>query len=330
MCRFTLYLGPPIRLATLLTEPEHSLILQSYHASERAEPLNGDGFGIGWYSPRLHSEPALYHQITPAWSNRSLRSMAKVVTSPCVMAHVRAASPGSDVDLANCHPFGYDNYLLMHNGMIGGFREVRRKLLEELTDEAFGIVKGSTDTEHMLAVFVDELIRHGCPVAQEDDDGRAALELARRLSATITRVVDIVRAIGHGEPSFLNVAVSDGDHAAVCRFASGDGALPESLYILNGEMYEPAARQFAVRRPQDEGQSMVVSSERLTADSRWTPVPPSHMVVLDRRVPVRMIPMDARGCLVEEATDYGHLVSATGQAPKTGAGALPGPPPPKV
>ena len=48
MCRFTLYLGPPVRLSTLLTEPEHSLILQSFHAAERDEPLNGDGFGIGW------------------------------------------------------------------------------------------------------------------------------------------------------------------------------------------------------------------------------------------------------------------------------------------
>ena len=25
MCRFTLYLGPPVRLSTLLIEPEHSL-----------------------------------------------------------------------------------------------------------------------------------------------------------------------------------------------------------------------------------------------------------------------------------------------------------------
>ena len=44
MCRFTLYLGPPVRLSTLLIEPSHSLIQQSFHAEERSEPLNGDGF----------------------------------------------------------------------------------------------------------------------------------------------------------------------------------------------------------------------------------------------------------------------------------------------
>ncbi|HUF74776.1 MAG TPA: class II glutamine amidotransferase, partial [Longimicrobiales bacterium] len=116
MCRFTLYLGPPVRLATLLTEPTHSLIHQSFQSTERSEPLNGDGFGVGWYAPRLTPAPAVFHAITPAWNNRSLHSIARVVTSPCILAHVRAASAGSEVNLANCHPFASGRFLLMHNG----------------------------------------------------------------------------------------------------------------------------------------------------------------------------------------------------------------------
>ena len=42
MCRFVFYRGAPIRLSSLLTEPAHSIIHQSYHSKERAEPLNGD------------------------------------------------------------------------------------------------------------------------------------------------------------------------------------------------------------------------------------------------------------------------------------------------
>lgn len=301
MCRFTLYLGPPVRLATLITEPEHSLIHQSSHAAERAEPLNGDGFGIGWYSPRLHSEPATFHQITPAWSDRNLRSISKVVASACVMAHVRAATPGSSVDLANCHPFAYDNYLLMHNGMIGGFRRLRRALLEDVTDEAFGIVRGSTDTEHLFALFVDEIVRNGCPVDSDGPDGRgggASLALAERLSAAISRVLAVAARHGSGEPSFLNVAVTDGDHVAVCRFASGQGASPETLYMLHGELYPPVGRAFPQRRPSDEGEPTVISSERLTSDARWQAVPANHMVVLDRWAPPRVLPMDERGRIV--------------------------------
>ncbi|MBX3174791.1 MAG: class II glutamine amidotransferase [Gemmatimonadaceae bacterium] len=304
MCRFTLYLGPPIKLSTLVTEPEHSLIHQSSHATERAEPLNGDGFGIGWYSPRLHSEPATFHQITPAWSDRNLKSIAKVVASACVMAHVRAATPGSTVDLSNCHPFAYDNYLLMHNGHIGGFRRLRRRLLEDLTDEAYGIIRGSTDTEHLFAIFVDEIVRHGCPVDAPGEGGRngeAALGLAQRLSSAIERTLAVSARFGNGEPSFLNVAVTDGDHVAVCRFASGDGAQPETLYLLHGELYPPAGRDFPQRRPTDEGEATVVASERLTTDARWQAVPANHMLVLDRWVRPRVLPMDASGRIAPAA-----------------------------
>jgi len=47
MCRFAAYLGLEIFISSLVTEPHHSIIHQSYHAKERIEPLNGDGFGIG-------------------------------------------------------------------------------------------------------------------------------------------------------------------------------------------------------------------------------------------------------------------------------------------
>ncbi|HSW29389.1 MAG TPA: class II glutamine amidotransferase [Longimicrobiales bacterium] len=302
MCRFTLYLGPPVRLSTLLTEPEHSLIRQSYQSQERSEPLNGDGFGIGWYAPRISQEPALFHQITPAWNNRSLQSIAKVVCSPCIMAHVRAATPGSDVNLANCHPFGYGGYLLMHNGHVGGFRKIRRQLLDSLSDEAFDVPRGSTDTEHLFAVFVDELLRNGCsvePGAASASDGEGALELARRLSTAIARVLALSEERGDGESSFLNVAVADGSHVAVCRFDTDPEERPESLYLFHGEMYEPAGRRFPERRKDDDGEAMVVSSERLTGDPRWMAVPPNSMLVLDRHAAPRVLPMDDFGRLAD-------------------------------
>jgi predicted glutamine amidotransferase len=299
MCRFTLYIGPPVRLATLLTEPAHSLIRQSYESEERSEPLNGDGFGIGWYAPRLLLEPAVFHEITPAWNSRNLNSIAKVVASPCILAHVRAATPGTGVNLANCHPFEYDRYLLMHNGHVGAFPRIRRKLLEGLTDEAFGLVRGSTDTEHLFAVFVDEIVRHGCPVdigpPGAGGGNGAALQFASYLSSALTRTLALVRALEDPEPSFLNVAVADGRHAAVCRFANDPDEAPETLYYLCGEIYEPAGRRFTDRRTDEEGIPVVVSSERLTDDPRWTTVPPNCMVVLDRFAPPRLLPMDGDG-----------------------------------
>jgi glutamine amidotransferase len=81
MCRFTLYLGPSIPLRGFLFESEHSLVEQSSHSLEREEPINGDGFGIGWYAPELAAEPAVFRSITPAWNNRNLLSLSRVVSS---------------------------------------------------------------------------------------------------------------------------------------------------------------------------------------------------------------------------------------------------------
>ena len=40
MCRFVVYLGPPITLDALIVQPEHSIIHQSFRSRFRKEPLD--------------------------------------------------------------------------------------------------------------------------------------------------------------------------------------------------------------------------------------------------------------------------------------------------
>jgi glutamine amidotransferase len=56
---------------------KNSLILQSYKSKERKEPLNGDGLGVGWYSPAINEPPCVFTSITPAWSNENLRRLSE-------------------------------------------------------------------------------------------------------------------------------------------------------------------------------------------------------------------------------------------------------------
>lgn len=279
MCRFTLYLGPSIRLSKLLIEPKHSLIRQSSHASERAEPLNGDGFGVGWYAPRMSREPAVFHSVTPAWNNRNLTHLARVIASPCVLAHVRAATPGSVVDMSNCHPFLHGRHLFMHNGYIGGFARIRRPLLASLSDEAFAVIRGSTDTEHIFGLFIDEWLKRADRFEKSEDPART---LAQGLSNTISRVLALTRTAGVTEPNYLNFAVSDGTHAAVCRFTDDPNSEGDSLYHLRGNLYQTTAVEFGDRSQEERDTAMIVSSERLTHGSGWHIVPRNHVVALAR------------------------------------------------
>ena len=92
MCRFALYLGgPPLGLDALLTRPVNSIIRQSFQNREREEPLNGDGFGLGWYDTE-HTDPGLYREVRPAWSDENLRHLCRHIRSHLFFAHVRAST----------------------------------------------------------------------------------------------------------------------------------------------------------------------------------------------------------------------------------------------
>src|SRR5881227_2342106 len=144
MCRWLAYSGSPILLREALFAPAHSLVDQSLHSRLGAETTNGDGFGLGWYG--VGEGPGLYHSVAPAWGDANLRELAAHLESPLFLAHVRAAI-GSPVQESNCHPFRRGKWLMVHNGYIGGFHELRRDLVLAVDPELFAEITGSTDTE---------------------------------------------------------------------------------------------------------------------------------------------------------------------------------------
>ncbi len=297
MCRFTLYLGPPIALSSLITEPTHSLIHQSFESLEREEPLNGDGFGVGWYAPEMSDRPAVFRSVSPAWSNRNLLELCRVTRSPCVLAHVRAATRGLSVTETNCHPFAQGRLTMMHNGEVGGFARMRRGIIAGLSDRAFEAVQGTTDSEHLFGVFLDE---HGASGVESSGGGASGVEsstgdtLAGALHRALVRVSALGRALGLDEPSYLNVAVSDGRHAAVSRCTTDALGRADSLYVHTGRRYVCESGVCRMIEPSGgAGPAVIVSSEPLSADPGWTAVPVNHMVVVDanRSVSIRPCPL---------------------------------------
>ncbi len=269
MCRFTFYRGEPIALGALLTEPANSLIRQSLHAHERAEPLNGDGFGVAWYA---HGDPipGRFRSVSPAWSNENLVDLARVTHSTCVLAHVRAATPGSPVSLANCHPFRRDRLAFMHNGHIGGFGAIRRALLAELSDEAFAAIGGTTDSEHFFAMWTDELEHASAP------PGSARMAAALRVA--MRRVTALVERLAPGDAVLLNAVFTDGREALACRYTSGDPDRANTLYLHRGRRYVCDDGICRMLEPGTGDAALLVSSEPLSSDPGWEPVPVNHLV----------------------------------------------------
>ena len=141
MCRFLAYRGEPVFMEDLISAPAHSLVHQSLHAEEAKTGTNGDGFGVGWYGDK--PMPGLYREVHPAWSDENLKSLCTQVRSSLFFAHVRAAT-GTATTRANCHPFTHDQWMFMHNGQIGGWPLIRRKVESLIPDEYYGARTGTT------------------------------------------------------------------------------------------------------------------------------------------------------------------------------------------
>ena len=210
MCRFLAYQGEPILLETLITAPCHSLIHQSLHAAEGKTETNGDGFGLGWYGER--EAPGLYREVRPAWSDENLRSIAAQVRSHMFFAHVRAAT-GTATSRANCHPFAHGRFLFMHNGQVGGWQGVRRRVEAMIPDALYPARTGTTDSE---AIFLTALAR-----GLEQDPVRA-------MHDTLADVRAAMQAAGIAEPLRFTATLTDGETLWAFRWSSD--ARPPSLY----------------------------------------------------------------------------------------------------
>jgi glutamine amidotransferase len=148
MCRWLAYTGSPVTLDELLYKPENSLVMQSRHSRLGVEPMNGDGFGVGWYDD--HSPiPGLFRSIEPAWSDRNLRELSQHIRSGMVIAHIRATT-GTAVQQTNCHPFRHGQWLFAHNGVINGFSTLKRDLRMAVDPTLYPLIEGSTDSETLF------------------------------------------------------------------------------------------------------------------------------------------------------------------------------------
>jgi glutamine amidotransferase len=247
MCRWIAYRGRPIFLETLLFEPENSLISQSLRCRKADVATNGDGFGIGWYGER--DTPGIYRETLPAWNDRNLRSLAHHISSPLFFGHVRA-STGTATARINCHPFQHEKWLFMHNGQIGGYERVRRRLDQLLPDDLYALRQGTTDSEFFFyLLFANGLERD--PVAA--------------LATSVAQVEDVLRANAVDEPFRLTAALTDGARIFAIRYASD--SKPPSLYWCG------------------RGDRLMIVSEPLDAEAhQWNDVPAGHVLIADTEV----------------------------------------------
>ena len=281
MCRFVAYIGKPIMMYDLLFKPKNSLIKQSVKASEMEEPLNGDGFGVGWYTPEANDMPGLFVSVRPAWNDRNLQYIAPKITSDCLFAHVRAAT-STPVNELNCHPFHYGNYLFMHNGDIEGFHKIKREMIRHLPENIYANIEGLTDSEHLFALFLHQLEKQR---AQDP-----LTRIANALEEAIVDVEEIKARFKMKDPSYINACVTNGDVIVAIRYVSDLSLEASTLYYSEGAIYTCEHETCRMEKSKNNADNAVlIVSEKLSSKkSDWHMVPVNHMVTVDQNLEVKV------------------------------------------
>jgi len=253
MCRWVAYRGETTAFEHYVTEPEHSLVTQSLSALQATSGTNGDGFGLGWYG--THPEPGLYRETRPAWSDVNLRYLCRHLQSHLFFAHVRAAT-GTAVTRQNCHPFACGRWMFMHNGFIGSWNRLRRKVEAMIPDPMFPSRVGTTDSEAIFLAMMG---------ADLDFD---PLEATRYVLRSLCRYVN---EDGNREQLRFTAALANGHDLFAFRFAENDNA--NSLYF------------------RQNGNQLILVSEPFDKRPDWKEVPTNHAVIALASKPVEIVPL---------------------------------------
>lgn len=238
---------------------------------------NADGFGIGFYTDsKLGAAPCLFTSTTPAWNCVNLQRLASKTASHLIFAHVRATTEGS-LSEDNCHPFCHGSLMWMHNGGLGGWKQIKRRLGERLADKWYLGVVGGTDSEWAFALFLDTLERMGHDPSSQPEDGFGPTVLRKAMLKTIAQINEMIdnipESVIHAENvdtrSLLNFAVSDG-HSVICtRYISSASDEAASLYYSSGTLWEtraptPDSRDYQMERSDKGADVVLVASEPLS------------------------------------------------------------------
>jgi glutamine amidotransferase len=267
MCRLFGMTSAPRRVSATfwLLEAPDSLTVQS-----RRDP---DGTGLGYYdasgAPHAHKAPIA------AYEDRTFAQEAKMVESATFVAHVRYASTGG-LDDRNTHPFLQQRRFFAHNGVIDGLDELDRHL-----GDYRSTVHGETDSERFFALITRETAANGGDVGVGVE--RAARWIAEHLPVFSLNLVlitaDELWALRYPDTHELHVLerVAGGHH--------GDRHLEHSG--ANGRLR--VRSQHLAQAP-----AVVVASERLDEDARWSALESGELVHVspDLRVTRRIVLAD--------------------------------------
>lgn len=249
------------------------------HERDALRVSNGDGEARGWGVGFFHGgEILLKRRPLDDRAEIDLSEMIAEVRSDILIAHVRRATVGT-TRTDNTHPFRYRHWIFANTGTVGGFGDVRTRLLESLPQFLQRALRGDTDSELLFYLYLSFLHDAG----QLGDQVVPPKDVFAALKSSLGLVNRIASEAGQGD-MHTNILLATPDYLV----AAHRGA-PMGYRVLAGrEDFEPLLGEQGrgrLRMPDLEPCRLcVVASDfddgQVPAD--WTEVPHGAMMAFTR------------------------------------------------
>jgi hypothetical protein len=141
----------------------------------------------------------------------------------------------------------------MHNGGIPYFSKIRLALLNILSEKSLHLIKGSTDSEHIFALFLDFM----------PEESYTLDDMIQALNLTISTVIALCALADIESPCSLNCVVTNGRDILATRFRNGPEN-PPSLYFICGSRFFCREGRFCANIDGSKATSVVISSAPLS------------------------------------------------------------------
>ncbi|KAJ6629926.1 nucleophile aminohydrolase [Mycena sp. CBHHK59/15] len=321
MCRWFAYISrdEECLLEDILVTSKHSLSRQvhehylpkllahdpnrstnEHEINARNAVVNIDGLGVAWYTSAKNDfvqqisgeRPAMYKTASPPLNDFNFRNICANTATRTCFAHIRAASD-TPVAATNNHPFVFGRHTIMHNGVVSGFLAIKRRVCDLLDTHCYANILGSTDSEHLAALYMTILTKGRGKESWEEQYPVA--EMLAALRNAFGKIIDLQHEIlgPKAEPNSLNVAVTDGRRLVAFRYRNSDIEVPPSLYFstsagvtLNRKYPdhpdEGIDNAFAVKTVEEHGKHIIVASEPSTyKDEDWNLIEKNQGISVD-------------------------------------------------
>lgn len=178
----------------------------------------------------------------------------------------------------------------MHNGGVGAWKYVKRRLAGSVGEKWFMGVQGSTDSEWAFAVFLDSLEALGVdPSGGVEGKGFGHQVLRKALLKTVERINAFTEEVKREHPeeevaSLLNFAVTDGHDVVCSRYVSSKTEEAASLFFSSGTSWKADKGDYKMERRDKGADIVLVASEPLTFErDNWVTVPTNSTITIHKQ-----------------------------------------------